>query len=156
MIMFEQDRSVSKWINMINPDFCFPYATVNNIFGFICKDDVKVNEFLVRSYKKEAGVQKCSINIDNFKLLERHLISLLGIKPVNPLDTFTVFDKKTFYAEGKFFVVEYKSDENGFFTPKGEGYRTVLFGTFDGMSDYAVQYAKEIALNQEWKVVDNL
>ena len=156
MEIFEQDRSAVRWINKIRPDWRFPCATVNKVFAFTCKNDVKVNEILIKSYTKEAGVKNCSINIDSFESLEKYLIDFLGIKPVNPWDTVKVFDKKTFYTGDKIFVVEYKSDEFGIFNPNGKEYRTVLFGTFDGMSDYAVQYAKEIALNQEWKVIDNL
>lgn len=153
---FEQDRSAVRWINKIRPDLRFPYATVNKVFAFICKNDVKVNEILIKSYTREAGVKKCSINVDSFEWLEKYLIDLLGIKSVNPWDTVKVFDKKTLYTGDKMFVVEYKSDEFGMFNPDGKEFRTVLFGIFDGMSEYAVQYAKEIALNQGWVVVDSL
>lgn len=111
---------------------------------------------LIKSYTKEAGAKECFFNVDSFEWLERYLIGLLGIKSVNTWKTVKVFDKKTFYTGDKIFVVEYKSDEFGMFDPNGKNFRTVLFGTFDGMPDYAVQYAKEIALNQEWKVIGNL
>lgn len=152
MKIFEQYKPAIRWINKISPDFYFPTATLNKIGAFICKKDINVNEKLVRSYVKEAGVKVCSINVNNFESLEKYLIDLLGIKFVNPWDNVTVFDKKTFYTADKMFVVEYKSDETGLFSPDGEGFRTVLFGFLEGMSDCAVQYAKEIALNQGWVV----